>query len=100
MDFLFEPARDNRPKTGGDFYCGLRLEAKEWMLGRSFYTLFQQNGKDVAGMMNPTTIIRGRVIVVAIHCGCDVDACAARVPELGGTVMKHPKTFPVLAARA
>lgn len=85
-------------KTDGDFYCGLlgwkRKEVDAGPLG--LYTLFQQNGKDVAGMMSPTTnYSRSRpswwqgFIAVA-----DVEACAARVPELGGTVIEPPQDIP------
>ncbi len=85
-------------KTSGDFYSGLlgwsRKEVDAGPFG--LYTMFQQNGKDVAGMMNPTTdYSRSRpswwqgFIAVA-----DVDACASRVPQLGGTVIEPPHDVP------
>jgi len=81
-------------KTSGDFYCGLlgwdRREVDAGPFGA--YTLFRNDGKDVGGMMNSTTdFSRSRpswwqaFIAVA-----DVDACASRVVELGGTVIESP----------
>lgn len=82
------------PRKSGDFYSGLlgwdRREVDAGPFGA--YTLFQNNGKDVGGMMNPTTdFSRTRpswwqtIIAVA-----DVDACASRVVELGGRVIESP----------
>lgn len=87
----------DRTKSG-DFYCGLlgwsRREVDAGPFG--LYTLFQHNGKDVGGMMNPTTdFSRSRpswwqaFIAVA-----DVDACASRAVELDGTVVEPPHDVP------
>ncbi len=85
-------------KVSGDFYCSLLgWSRRELDLGPfGLYTLFQQNGKDVGGMMNPATdYSRSRqswwetVIAVA-----DVDALASRVTELGGTVIEPPRDVP------
>jgi uncharacterized protein len=85
-------------RKSGDFYCRLlgwdRHEVDAGPFG--VYTLFQNNGKDVGGMMNPTTdFSRSRpswwqaFIAVA-----DVDACASRVVELGGRVIESPHDVP------
>ncbi len=85
-------------KKSGDFYCGLlgwsRREVDDGPFG--LYTLFQNNGRDVGGMMNPTTdFSQSRpswwqaFIAVA-----DVDACTSRVIELGGTVIEPPQDVP------
>ena len=85
-------------KRSGDFYCGLlgwnRKEVDAGPFGS--FTLFQQNGTDVAGMMSPTTdYSRSRpswwqgFIAVA-----DVDACASRVPELEGKIVEPPHDIP------
>lgn len=55
------------------------------------YTLFQKNGQDVAGMMNPTTGTPDKGsfwhAYVAVE---DVDACARRAPLLGGRLVVPP----------
>jgi hypothetical protein len=85
-------------KKSGDFYCGLlgwsRMEINAGPFG--VFALFQQNGKDVAGMMNPTTdYSRSRPpwwqCFVAVP---DVDACVSRVPQLGGTIIEPPHDIP------
>lgn len=59
------------------------------------YTLFQRDGEDVAGMMNPTADTPGTApywhsyIAVA-----DVDACASRATALGGRVLVGPHEVP------
>jgi hypothetical protein len=85
-------------KKSGDFYCELfgwsRREVDAGPFGS--YTLFQHDGKDVGGMMNPTTdYSRSRpswwqaFIAVA-----DVDACAVRIMQLGGAVIEPPHDIP------
>lgn len=59
------------------------------------YTLFQKNGEDIAGMMNPTTDTPLKksywhsYIAVA-----DVDECARQAPLLGGSVVVPPHNVP------
>lgn len=59
------------------------------------YTLFQTNGRDVAGMMNPTPDTPGKgsywhpYIAVA-----DIEACAGRAVALGGKVLVAPHEVP------
>jgi predicted enzyme related to lactoylglutathione lyase len=59
------------------------------------YTLFQRDGQDVAGMMNPTpnTPVKGPYwhSYIAVE---DVDECAKRVPSLGGSVLVAPHDVP------
>jgi hypothetical protein len=59
------------------------------------YTLFQKDGQDLAGMMNPTadTPVEGPHwhSYVAVE---DVDECAKRVPSLGGSVLVAPHEVP------
>jgi len=85
-------------EKSGDFYCGLFGWGRKQVDAGPFgpYTLFQQNERDVAGMMNPTTdYSRSRppcwqgFIAVA-----DVDACASRVAQLGGTIIEPPHDVP------
>lgn len=59
------------------------------------YTLFQQNGKDVAGMMNPTPDTPGKRSYWHSYIAVDnVDECAERVPSLGGRVLVAPHDVP------
>lgn len=85
-------------KKSGDFYCGLLGWSKREVNAGPFgtYTIFSRDGSDVGGMMNPTTdFSRSRppwwqaFIAVA-----DVDACASRVAELGGTIIEPPHEIP------
>jgi predicted enzyme related to lactoylglutathione lyase len=59
------------------------------------YTLFQKNGQDVAGMMNPTrdTPVRGSHwhSYIAVE---DVDDCAKRSLILSGRIMVAPHDVP------
>lgn len=59
------------------------------------YTLFQEAGHDVAGMMNPTgeTPVNESFWHSYIAVG-HVDECARRVPSLGGTVLVPPHDVP------
>ena len=82
----------------GDFYSNLlgwsRKEMDMGPLGT--YTVFQQNGQDVAGMMNPATeFSRGRPSFWSAYIAVDdIDACAARVIELGGEIIAPPEDIP------
>lgn len=95
--FWNELVTSDQEKSGA-FYSGLfgwtRREVDSGPFGT--YTIFQQNGKDVAGMMNPTIdYTRSRppcwYAYIAVE---DVDACASRVTELGGMVIEPPIDVP------
>ena len=59
------------------------------------YTLFQANGKDVAGMMNPTSGTPGQGSFWHSYIAVDnVDECAMRTPSLGGKVLVSPHDVP------
>lgn len=85
-------------KTGGSFYSALlgwtRKEVDMGPLG--IYTLFQQDGKDVAGMMNPAMdYSRSRGPWWSAYIAVDdIDACVARVPKLGGEIIAPPEDIP------
>ncbi len=96
--FFWNQLVTTQQQISAGFYCSLLgWSRRELDLGPfGLYTIFQQNGKDVGGMMNPTTeYSRSRpswweaLIAVA-----DVDACASRVTELGGTVIEPPRDVP------
>jgi predicted enzyme related to lactoylglutathione lyase len=59
------------------------------------YTLFQKDGQDVAGMMNPTPETASNASYWHSYITVeDVDACAQRVPSLGGHVIVPPHDVP------
>ncbi len=96
--FIWNELVTSDQEGSGTFYSELlgwsRREVEAGSLGT--YTLFQRNGKDVAGMMNPTIdYTRSRppcwYAYIAVD---DVDACAARVAELGGKVIDPPSSVP------
>ncbi len=60
------------------------------------YTLFQNQGRDVAGMMDPTIDYTRKLgarwyAYIAVN---DVDDCARRTEELGGKVIEPPHDVP------
>lgn len=84
-------------RTSGNFFSRLFGWTSREVDAGPFgtYTLFQKDGQDVAGMMNPTADTPGKgpywhsYIAVA-----DVDECAKRVPSLGGSVFVAPHEVP------
>ena len=87
-------------KKAGEFYSGLlgwtRKEVDAGPLGT--YTIFQQDGKDVAGMMNPTKADYEQEsrpprwnAYIAVE---DIDAVAKRVTELGGRILEPVNDIP------
>lgn len=59
------------------------------------YTLFQKNGQDVAGMMNPTPDTPGEGSYWHSYIAVDnVDVCAKQAVELGGKVLVPPHDVP------
>ncbi len=83
--------------TSGEFFGRLfrwtRREVDAGPFGT--YTLFQRDGEDVAGMMNPTSDTPGKGSYwhsyIAVE---DIDECAQRVPSLGGSVLVAPHDVP------
>jgi predicted enzyme related to lactoylglutathione lyase len=84
-------------RTSGEFYSQLfGWVRKEVDAGRfGTYTLFQKDGRDVAGMMNPTpdTPVKGSYwhAYIAVE---NVDECAMRAPSIGGSVLVAPHDVP------
>ena len=79
-------------KASGTFFSALLGWTRKEIDAGAFgtYTLFQQHGKDVAGMMptdaSPARGTRWQAYIAV----SDVDACALRVAELGGKVVVPP----------
>jgi uncharacterized protein len=87
----------DQPKSG-PFYCQLLgWQCREVDAGPfGSYTLFRQNGVEVAGMMGPTIdYTRSRpsqwYAYIAVQ---DVDACAKRAQQLGGKLIEPPHEIP------
>ena len=59
------------------------------------YTLFQKDGQDVAGMMNPTPDTPDKESYWHSYIAVDnVDNCAKQAPLLGGKVLVPPHDVP------
>ncbi len=87
-------------KKAGDFYCDLlgwtRKEVDSGVFG--IYTIFQKNGKDIGGMMNPTKMDYEQEskpprwnAYIAVD---DIDKVVARVTELGGRLLEPINNIP------
>lgn len=79
--------------TSGAFYRELLgWTSKEVDAGPfGIYTLFQSNGRDVAGMMNPTPETGGPGAHWHSYLAVDdVDECARRAQSLGGRILVAP----------
>lgn len=95
--FVWHELVTSDQKSSGDFFCGLfgwsRREVDAGPFGT--YTLFQVEGKDVAGMMNPTPNSPGSGSYWHSYIAVkDVDACAAMAIRLGGKVLVPPHDVP------
>jgi len=91
-----ELVTSDQKKSGTFFGKLLGWSAKEVDAGEfGTYTLFQKEGQDIAGMMNPTPDTPGEGSYwhsyIAVE---DVDHCAKHAPELGGKVLVMPHDIP------
>jgi uncharacterized protein len=82
-------------KNCGEFYCKLiGWTKKEIDAGpQGIYTIFQQDGKNVAGMMDPTGPIDTPRWSAYIAVD-DIDECSSKVEGLGGKVLVKPHDIP------
>jgi len=83
--------------NSGKFFCELfGWNVKEVDAGEfGTYSLFEKDGKDVAGMMNPTPDTPGdRSYWHSYIEVSNVDACAEKAPSLGGKVVVKPHDVP------
>lgn len=84
-------------KKSGVFFSELfGWDVKEVDAGEfGTYTLFQKDGQDVAGMMNPTPDTPGKESYWHAYIAVDdVDNCAKQAPLLGGKVLVPPHEVP------
>lgn len=86
----------DQPRSGAFFSQLFGWSRKEVDAGPfGIYTLFQKNGQDVAGMMNPTAETPGKESFWHFYIGVtDIEACARQAPLLGGAVTVPPHDVP------
>ena len=84
-------------ETSGVFFSKLlgwslkKVDAGEF----GTYTLFQKNGQDIAGMMNPTPETTGEGSYWHSYIAVDdIDSCAKQTVALGGKVLVQPHVVP------
>ena len=96
--FIWNELITQDQKTSGEFYSKLfgwgRKEVEEGPLGT--YTIFQHNGKDVGGMMNPTIDYTKKLgsrwySYVAVD---NIDAYVTHAKEFGGVIITGPDQIP------
>ncbi len=95
--FIWHELVTTDQQTSGHFFSKLfgwsRKEVDAGPFGT--YTLFQKDGEDVAGMMNPTPDTPGtRSFWHAYFAVQNADECAARCLSLSGSVLVPPHDVP------
>jgi len=95
--FIWHELVTSDQKSSGTFFSELfgwkRKEVDAGPFG--IYTLFQKDGHDVAGMMNPTPDTPGKGSYWHSYIAVDdIDECANRAPLLGGSVVVTPHDVP------
>ena len=95
--FIWQELVTPDQETSGAFYRDLlgwdlkQVDAGEF----GTYTLFQKNGRDVAGMMNPTPETPGDGSFWHSYIAVDdIDDCAKRTTDLGGKELVPPHDIP------
>ena len=95
--FIWQELVTSDQEASGAFFSGLLgWNLKEVDAGEfGTYTLFQKDGRDIAGMMNPTADTPGEGSYwhsyIAVE---DIEGCARKTTELGGTVLVPPHDVP------
>lgn len=95
--FIWHELVTSDQKNSGAFSSDLFGWTRNEVDAGSFgtYTLFQKDGEDVAGMMNPTPDTPGKGSFWHSYIAVDdVDECAKRTPLLGGSVVVPPHDVP------
>ena len=95
--FIWQELVSTDQETSGNFFSKLlgwnlkQVDAGE--LGT--YTLFQKEGQDIAGMMNPTPDTPGEGSYWHSYIAVDdIDSCASQADVLGGKVLVQPHDVP------
>ena len=93
--FIWNELDTSDQKKCGEFYCDLigwtKIEMDAGSMGT--YTIFRQNGKDVAGMMGSTGPIdtpRWSAYIAVDN----INECTSKVEELGGKILVNPHDIP------
>jgi predicted enzyme related to lactoylglutathione lyase len=91
--FIWHELVTSDQETSGAFFSKLlgwdlkQVEAEEF----GMYTLFQKDGQDIAGMMNPTLDTPGEGSYWHSYISVeDIDNCAEQTIKLGGKVLVPP----------
>lgn len=95
--FIWQELVTTNQETSGKFFSKLlgwnlkQVDAGEF----GTYTLFQKEGQDIAGMMNPTHDTPGKGSYwhsyIAVE---DIDDCAKQAVVLGGKILVPPHDVP------
>jgi len=95
--FIWQELVTTDQEISGEFYSkllGWKLRQVE-VSDYGTYTLFQKEGQDIAGMMNPTTDTPGEGSYwhsyIAVE---DINNCAKQTVELGGKILVPPHDVP------
>ena len=95
--FIWQELVTPDQETSGVFFSKLfgwglkKVDAGEF----GTYTLFQKDGQDIAGMMNPTPDTPGESSYWHSYISVDdVDSCAKKTIALGGKVLVQPHDVP------
>jgi len=95
--FIWQELVTTDQKTSGEFFSKLfdwslkQVDAGEF----GTYTLFQKEGEDIAGMMNPTADTPGEGSYWHSYIAVDdIDDCAEKTAVLGGKVLVPPHDVP------
>jgi len=95
--FIWQELVTSDQDTSGSFFCNLlgwsikKVDSGEF----GTYTLFQKEGRDIAGMMNPTPDTPGKGSYWHSYLAVkDIDNCAEQTIKLGGKVLVPPHDVP------
>lgn len=95
--FIWQELVTPDQETSGTFFSKLfgwslkQVDAGEF----GIYTLFQKDGQDIAGMMNPTPDTPGEGSYWHSYISVDdIDDCVKQTAVLGGTVLVPPHNVP------
>lgn len=95
--FIWQELVTTDQQASGTFYSQLfgwqltQVNAGEF----GTYTLFQKQGQDIAGMMNPTNDTPGEGSYWHSYIAVEaIDECARKTTELGGFVLVEPHDIP------
>ena len=90
---LVTPDQEKSGKFYSELFGWTRKEVETEQYG--IYTLFQKDGEDIAGMMNPTHDTPGEGAYWHAYLAVeDVDECAQSTLDLGGKVLVPPQDIP------